>query len=203
MYYKELLVIYILEILSENANKENKMYQQDVSRILEQTYNIELGRKTLSKYIAHLRDAGYIKGRRGIYKVNNFSDSQLRVLIDSILFAPYIPAKEAKDIIKKLKDLSPISLNNKIRHIHYVQDFSRTKNTELYPILDIIDEAIEKRRKIKITVCRYNKDAMLENVRTEIIDPYYIVNSNSRYYVICYADRNGLESRRIDRISKV
>lgn len=204
MYYKELLVIYILEILSEYANEEKKIYQQDVLSLLDRNYNIEIGRKSLGKYIACLRDAGFIEGERGIYKVNEFSDTELRVLIDSMLFAPNIPAQEAKDLISKLKSLSPIGLKNKIRHIHYVQDFSRTQNDSLYPILDSIDEAIEKNKQIRITVCRYNENALLEDVRTEVIHPYYIVNSNSRYYVICYAGRGErLESRRIDRISNV
>src|SRR5690606_17129535 len=107
-------------------------------------------------------------------------------------------------IIEKLKSLSPISLKNKIRNVHYVQSLSRTRNDKLYPILDTIDEAIAKRKQIKITVCRFNEHAVLEDIRTELIHPYYIVNSNFRYYVICYADRGDqLESRRIDRISKV
>lgn len=205
MYDKELLVLYILEILSEYANEEKRIYQQDVLRLLEENYRIEIkSRKTLGKRISSLRDGGYIKGERGIYKVNKFTDNELRILIDSILFAPYIPAEEAKDIIEKLKSLSPISLKNKIRNVHYVQSLSRTRNDKLYPILDTIDEAIAKRKQIKITVCRFNEHAVLEDIRTELIHPYYIVNSNSRYYVICYADRGDqLESRRIDRISKV
>ena len=205
MYDKELLVLYILEILSEYANEEKRIYQQDVLRLLEENYRIEIkSRKTLGKRISSLRDGGYIKGERGIYKVNKFTDNELRILIDSILFAPYIPAEEAKDIIEKLKSLSPISLKNKIRNVHYVQSLSRTRNDKLYPILDTIDEAIAKRKQIKITVCRFNEHAVLEDIRTELIHPYYIVNSNSRYYVICYADRGyQLESRRIDRISKV
>src|SRR5699024_560700 len=86
----------------------------------------------------------------------------------------------------------------------YVQDLSRTENDRLYPILDQIDEAIERKRQIRITVSMYNEHAELVEVRKDVIHPYYIVNSNSRYYVICYAGRgNRLESRRIDRITKV
>lgn len=204
MKYKELLNIYILEILSDHANEEKRIYQKDILRILDQNYNIEIGRKTLGKYISYLRDGGYIEGERGIYRVRMFSDKELRILIDSVLYAQYIPAKEAKDIISKLKSLSPLGLKDKIRNIYYVQALNRTENNNLYPVLDCIDEAIEKNKRIEVTICRYNENALLTDVRTEEIHPYYIVNSNSRYYVICYAGRgNRLESRRIDRISKV
>lgn len=206
-YMRELLVLYILEILTEYTNKDKRIHQEDILDLLYDRYQIDVGRKTLGKYISRLREAGYVKGARGVYRAcrkNEFTDNELRVLIDSMLFAPYIPAKEADDIILKLKSLSPVSFKNKIRHIHYVQDFSRTENDELYCILDKIEEGIEKRKRISITVCRYNEHAVLEDVRTESIHPYYIVNSNSRYYVICYAGRgNRLESRRIDKISKV
>ena len=204
MKYKELLVIYILEILSENSNPEKRILQKDVQEILDLKYNISISRKTLGKYIFCLKEAGYIEGERGIYRVNKFSDNELRLLIDSILYAQYISAEEAKNIIDKLKNMSPLSLGNKIRNIHYVEAINRTNNDNLYPVLDNIDEAIEKQRQIRVTVCKHNINGELENVRSELIHPYYIVNSNSRYYLICYAGReNRLENRRIDRISRV
>lgn len=202
-YYDELKMFYILEILTENANEEKKIYQQDVKRLLEQNYNIIISRKTLGKYIGILRETGYIKGKRGIYKVNKFSDDELRILIDGVLFGQYIPVQKAEEIIEKLKSLSPVSLKNKVRHVHYVQDLNRTINEDIYTLLDKIDEAIEKKRQIEITVCRLNEEAQLEDVRTEVIHPYYIVNSNSHYYVLCSGKREQIESRRIDRISNV
>lgn len=204
MKYTELLALYILEILAEYAHENKRIYQKDILMYLDANYQIEITRKTLGKYLSALRAEGFIAGERGIYKVNKFSNSELRVLIDSVLFAQHIPAGEAKEIIKKLKEISPKGLENKVRHIHYVQDLSRTENDSLYPILDQIDEAIERRRQILITVSMYNINAELVEIRQDIIHPYYIVNSNSRYYVICYAGRGSrLESRRIDRISKV
>ena len=35
MYDKDLLVLYILEILSEYANEDKKIYQQDILNLLE------------------------------------------------------------------------------------------------------------------------------------------------------------------------
>lgn len=204
MRQKELIDIYILEILSKHASEKKPMFQKKVKDYLVQDYELKVSRKTLGTYIAYLRDMGYIKGQRGIYKVNTFSDNELRILIDSVLYAQYIPAGEAKNLISKLKELSPLSLKNKARNTHYVQAINRTQNENLYLVLDALDEAIEHNKKVKITRCLYNEQGELEDIGPSIIHPYYIVTSNARYYIICGDDsRKTLENRRLDRISKV
>lgn len=209
MKKKELLSIYILEILSEHASEEDKIYQKDVNKYLVEDYGIEVTRKTLGKYVSYLRKEGLIDGERGIYKINEFKDEQLRILIDSILYSQHIPGDEAKEIIEKLKNLSPKGLDNKMINISYIESLSRNENNSLYHVLDSVDRAIERNKKIKITICQYNINGELEDKWSNEISPYYIVASNSRYYIICHAGRKDdsgkekLESRRVDRISRV
>lgn len=204
----ELISIYILEILSQHAGEDRRMYQRDISRYLQEEYDIKVTRKTLGKYIASLREHGLVAGKRGIYKVNQFTDKELRIIIDSILYSQHIPAYSAKEIIKKLKDLSSKGLDKKMVNINYIESFNNNQNENLYNVLDNIDIAIEGNKKIKITVCHYNIDGELKDLWSDEISPYYIVASNSRYYIICYAgrkDKSGremLESRRVDRISQ-
>lgn len=204
MRRKELIDIYILEILSEYSSKKHKIYQKDIIRHLEEDYDLKVSRKTLGTYLSCLRDKGYIKGKRGIYKVNKFSDMEVRVLIDSVLYSKHIPQEVANELIIKLKELSSVDLRGKMRNVRYVNSLYRTGNDNLYNVLDGIDEGIEKNKKIRITRCQYNEKGELEDIGREVVDPYYIVASNSRYYVICYAGRgNKLESRRVDRISNL
>lgn len=204
MRQKELIDLYILEILSEYASQDKPMYQEEIMSRLEYIYEMKVSRKTLSGYLACLREKGYIKGKRGVYKVNKFSDDELRVLIDSVLYAQYIPKQEAEELIEKLKGLSPVSLKDKLRNTHYVQAVNRTQNDNLYLVLDEIDQAIQENKKVEITRCLYNVDGKLEDVEKRIIHPYYIVTSNSRYYVICRDEKmNILTNKRIDRISEV
>lgn len=209
MTRNELISIYILKILSEHASKENPMYQKDVNKYLEEEYKIEVTRKTLGKYVSYLREHELVEGRRGIYKLNKFTDEELRILIDSILYSPNIPGDVAKEIIEKLKELSFKSLDNKMLNINYIESFNRNQNKNLYDVLDKVDQAIENNQKVQVTICQYTIDGKLEDMWSTEISPYYIVASNSRYYIICYAGRKdqsgckNLESRRVDRISKV
>ena len=207
--YKDLLVIYILEILSKYTSEEKRISQTDLKGYLKDEYGLDIkSRTTLRKYLSYLEDDGHINidrdnNKKEIYIVQDLTEAEQRILIDSILYAQYIPKEKADTIIKKLKELYPVGLKDKVRNTIYVQALNRTQNDNLYRVLDNIDEAIETNKKIEITICRYKEDGELHDVWTEIIDPYHIVTSNSRYYVICHGRRGKLESRRIDRISNV
>lgn len=108
MRKSELIDIYILEILEKYAHKDHKITQNKIIELLNDEYGVECTRNTLSKYLSALREEGRIAGERGVYKVNKFSDEELRLLIDGVLFGQHIPADDAKTIIKKLKALSEL-----------------------------------------------------------------------------------------------
>jgi predicted DNA-binding transcriptional regulator YafY len=201
---KSLIDIHILEILQQYASDKKRMTQKRLIGLLEQNYGICVSRRTLSGYLQELREEGYIGGTRGVYKINLFSDTELRLLIDGVLFGKHVPEEEAEQLIQKIKGLSQVSLKNRIKHVHYLKTIQHTDNTQLYSILDILDEAIEKKKKVKITQCSYGIDGKLTDWGNAIVSPYYIVTSKSMYYLVCFAGRNDdLENRRIDRISKV
>lgn len=199
-----LLGIYILELLQKNASLTHKMTQEQLLYYLDRDYNICITRKTLSGYLHLLREEGYITGNRGVYSNNYFSDTELRLLIDGVLFGQHVPKKNAQILIDKLKGLSNDSMKNRIKHIHYLEGIRHTDNFELYSILDSLDNAIEQKRKVEITQCTYNVNGQLVDRHVSIVSPYYIVASRSMYYLICYAGRfDDVENRRIDRISAV
>lgn len=204
MRQNALIGVYILELVKKYASADYKITQEQLQYYLERDYSISITRKTLSGYISELREADYIVGERGIYGRRYFSDSELRLLIDGVLFGQHVPKENAYVLIKKLKDLSSVSMKNRIKHIYYLEGIRHTDNSSLYSILDSIDSAIEKRKQIEITQCSYNIKGELMDRHKSIVSPYYIVASRSMYYLICYAGRfDDVENRRIDRISSV
>lgn len=204
MRKKGLIDLYILEILKRHSNSKKKLSQQQILDYLEDEYRMSVSRKTLSGYLRELRDDGYVEGMRGLYKVNQFADSELRLLVDGVLFGQHIPQRDAEELISKLKSLSGDGLKNRIRHICYLENINHTPNEKLYEIIDMIDEAIERNRKVELTICSYAVDGKLHDTKKKIVDPYYLVTEQNHYYLICYAGRNhDLENRRVDRISQV
>ncbi|MCR5024701.1 MAG: WYL domain-containing protein [Lachnospiraceae bacterium] len=207
---KTLIDIYILKILEKYACKEKPMTQAEVQEKLEDyPYEIDVSRNTLASYIRDLRDAGLIKGKRGIYKPGLFDDHELRLLIDGVLFGQHIPKEVAEELIGKLKGMSEQGLKNRIRHVYYLPGINKTENKNLYEMIDKIDEAINTQRQIKVVRCKYYEMKKLMPLEDEyILDPYYLVTEKSRYYLICRMTKNGksgnkLINLRVDRFMKV
>lgn len=200
----DLIDVYILEILETYASEKRKMTQEQLISHLENEYRLKVSRRTLTEYLSALREENYIVGRRGFCKVNKFSDTELRLLIDGVLFGKHIPEEDASTIINKLKAMSNENLRNRVKHVYYVKEMQHTDNCNLYEVLDLLDGAIELKMKVEITQCYYNTSGEYVDGGTRVVSPYYIVTSKSMYYLICYAGRNDdIENKRLDRISSV
>ena len=153
---KRLVGIYILEILNRYSGPERKLLQGEILEYLDRDYNVSITRKTLSEYVGEMREAGYVCGMRGIYGTKRFSDSELRLLIDGVLFGQHVPEKNANCLIQKLKELSPSGVSNRMKHICYLERINHTANENLYEIIDALDYAIEKNRKAELTFCSFD-----------------------------------------------
>ena len=209
MRKSELIDIYILEILERHAHKDHKLTQNQIIELLNEEYGVECTRNTLSKYLSALREDGRIAGERGVYKVNKFSDEELRLLIDGVLFGQHIPVDDAKEIIKKLKSLSELGLKERVKNVYYVEGFNRTQNKRLQEMIDIIDSAIQHGKKLRVVQAGFDiKTNMITNSGRElVVNPYQLVTEKSHYYLICFVDDsegkgyhgNDLENLRIDR----
>ncbi len=209
MRKSELIDIYILEILERYAHKDHKLTQNQIIELLNEEYGVECTRNTLSKYLSALREDGRIAGERGVYKVNKFSDEELRLLIDGVLFGQHIPAEDAKVLIKKLKSLSELGLKNRVNNVYYVEGFNRTQNKRLQEMIDTIDSAIQHSKKLRVVQAGFDiENNIITNSGREIlVDPYQLVTEKSHYYLICFVEdvnENGyhgkdLENLRIDR----
>ncbi len=139
----KLIDIRILEILRKHSSPEKKLSQKEIIKFLEIEYGIKIARGAVGQYIDELREAGYIVGIRGVYSVNEFSDTELRLLIDGVMFGKHVPAGDARLLINKLKKQSEYTMKNRVKYICYLEGINRTSNEKLYEIIDIIDEAIK------------------------------------------------------------
>ena len=200
--------VYILEILQKSANEDHPMKQTKlVEELKKYPYELSLHRNTIRTYVNELEACGYIvKTKKGVYKKSIFTDQELRLLMDGVLFGHHIPQKEAENLIDKLKKQSELGLKDRMRNVHYLPGISRTENADLTDLIDAIDEAINKEKKIEVVRCAYDETKTLKRLPGKyILDPYAIVTEGSRYYLICHMTKNGVESEglrnlRVDRL---
>ena len=138
----------------------------------------------------------------------DFTDSELRMLIDSVLFSKNISQKQAKDLIGKLKGLSNKYFSAKVSHVCNLPELQYAdRKQQLLFNLDEINDAISLKKKISFTYNRYNTKFQLvpkKSNYTYTVNPYQMVAHNGHYYLICNFDKySELSHLRIDKMTDV
>lgn len=204
---KKLYILYILEILKKYSDDRHRLRQQDIIDIMKKDYDISCERKAVARNISDLQELGYdIETGGGYYLVErDFEDSELRLLIDSVLASRYIPANQAKDLIDRLAGQSNIYFKKQVRHVSNIEKMEHTAG-QLFYTIEVLSQAIEDNRKVKFFYNRYDETKTLKKTSREkhLVNPYQIVVANGRYYLLGNMDKYSNSTHfRVEKISDV
>ena len=218
---KKMVIINILDILKKYSDMDHRLTQTQIMDILKKEYYMDVDRRTVKRNLMNLLDFDFgidyaeivKKNEKGEdtpictdwYITRQFDDSELRLLIDSVLFSKTIPHNQGKKLIEKLKGLSNVYFDKKVGHICSLPE-NGPENKELFYTIDVLDEAIAKGKKVSFMYNSYSADKKLHPKRENayIINPYQMVATNGRYYLICNYDKyDSLSNYRIDRITGI
>lgn len=223
---KKMIIVNILDILRKYTDSEHRLTQAQIMDILKKEYMMDIDRKTVKRNLMNLLELGidieYTEIEKLVpnkktgkleetsfctdwYMTREFSDSELRLLIDSLLFSRNIPYTQCKEIIGKLEGLSNVYFKAKVKHVCNLPE-NQPSNKELFYTIEVLDEAISQNKKVAFMYNSYGADKKLHPKRdTEyIINPYQMVATNGRYYLICNYDKyDSLANYRVDRITNI
>ncbi|MDR2586939.1 MAG: WYL domain-containing protein [Coriobacteriales bacterium] len=146
----------------------------------------------------------------GWYINREFEDSELRLLIDSLLFSHQIPSAQCRQLIDKLKGLSNQYFNARVKHVHSLPEIKST-NRQIFYTIQVLDEAIDRGMQVSFEYGASDTKGQLNprlddegRPRAYRIDPYQLVATNGRYYLICRFDPyDELAYYRVDRILNI
>ncbi len=205
---KKMLNIYILEILKKHSDVNHRLRQQDIIDHMREDYNIICERKAVKRNLVALIEFGYdIIYDNGWYLASRtFEDSEIHLLISSVLFSKSIPTKQCKDLIDKLLTLSNKYFVSNVDYVSNLPELQHTDNKQIFYTIEILSEALAKRKKVSFTYNDYHTDKKLHPRRSEkyIVNPYQIVATNGKYYLIGnYDDHDNISHYRIDRITDI
>lgn len=205
---KKMLNIYILEVLKKYSDCEHHLKQQDIIDYIKKDYDVIAERKAISINISRLMEFGYdIVHQNGYYlRERDFDDSELRLLIDSVLFSKNIPTNQAKDLIEKLQGLSSKYFSLKVKHVSNLNAMEHTSNKQFFYNIELLDEAIENGNQVEFMYNKYGEDKKLHPRKKDktLFNPYQMVASNGKYYVIGNVDKYSQASYyRLDKISDI
>lgn len=231
MQPKKLIIINILDVLKKYTDEDHRLSQKEIAEILETEYDMKVDRKAVKRNLMNLIEFGFeieyseairmVKNQNtgemeesyilsDFYLVRDFTDAELRLLIDSLLFSKHIPYSQCKELIEKIEGLSNRYFKNKVKHIRNMPE-NLPQNKELFYTIEMLDEAIGKGRQVSFKYCRYGTDKKLHprqssngEDRVYIVNPYQMVATNGRYYLVCNYDKyDNLANYRVDMITDI
>lgn len=229
---KKLIIMNILDILNKYTDEEHRLTQKEIQQKLKTEYNMDVDRKAVKRNLMNLEEFGYdidyyeseprvtLNKKTGEYEENriltdffirrDFTDSELRLLIDSIVFSEHLPQGDKKRLIEKLEGLSSVYFKSRMKHV-VAAGGSKGGVNKLFYTIEELDKAISSGQQVKFHYDSFGTDKKLHHRknaegkdREYIINPYQIVAKNGRYYLICNYDKyDKLSYYRLDRISDI
>ena len=223
---KKLLILNLLDVLKKHSDAKNRLSVTDIVSILEKEYNMIVDRKSVKRNLEELEDIGYRidytesvrKKKDGTeerlktdwYLSADFSEPELRLIIDSLMCSKHISEKQMKMLVAKIKGLGNKYFSNKMRHVTALHQ-SSPENAELFLNVEMLDEAINAKKQVAFLYHDCGVDKKM-HPRTDsegkekeyIVNPYQLVTANGRYYLIGNYDKyDNIAHYRVDRIKRV
>ena len=228
---KRTMIMNILDILRRYSDAEHRLSQKDIVEILQTEYDMTVERKSIRRNILNLISCGYeieysesvrmVPNRKtgemeesylwsDFYLVRDFTDSELRLLIDGLLFSKHIPYSQCRELVEKLEKLSNVYFSSRVKHIRAMPE-TMPPNKQLFYTIEILDEAISQRKQVSFQYTsvgldkkqhpRLNDDG---SVKVYTVSPSQIAAANGRYYLICCTDpHDNVSHYRLDRIEEI
>ncbi len=202
---KKLSIIYTLEILKEYSDENHLLTQADIAKLISQVYGMECERKSIATNIESLIDLGIdiIKvAHKGCYIGERVLEpSEISFIIDALFTSKSINGKQAKDLSQKLSNLLSRHQRKKYNFIYKADKVTRTGNYDLFYNIEMIQEAISNNKKISFV---YNRPGIENKKKPYVVNPYFLISSQGRYYLVCNFDYyNEISNYKVDFINDI
>ena len=204
-------LLMLVKMLYEKTDDENKL---TTSQILEnlREQNIHSNDKTLRRDIVMLKELGFdvivehSKPNRYHIGDRGFDLAEVKLLIDAVASSRFVTEKKSQELGEKLAKLASENKRPQlIRHIHATNRI-KSDNPENFYNVDIVNEAINSRKKISFKYTEYNryKEKVFRNYgEVYELSPYALFWNEDYYYVVGWSDKHdNVSVFRTDRLYK-
>ena len=203
---------YVAKMLNERTDEEHYLTIAQIMDILEKEYGISTSRGTVGDDIKALQEFGmeievepstqnryYLIGRK-------FDLPELKLLIDATESARFITKEKSDMLVKKLASLSSSNNASALTRNIDVENRIKAENEKIYYIIDALNEAINRKKKVSFQYFTYNvkKQKKLKyDGFTYVFSPYKLIWNGDYYYVVGYSEKHkGIGSFRLDRMAR-
>lgn len=212
MQTSKLKTLFIYKFLEQYSDEENPISTTELIKMLEKK-GLKCERKSIYADIEALNEMGFdimsVKSpKRGFFMGSRtFELPEVRLLIDAVSSAGFITPGKTNALIEKLEGLVSRNQAKTLKSQVYCESENKCDNEEIYYVIDKLDAAINRNKKVEFSYKRRNIDKEKRKsytVRTFVVSPYALIWKNDHYYLVCNTEKyDNLMNLRLDRMSKV
>ena len=204
--------LYLLRILHDHTDEDHTLSTSQLCHILKEEYGIETFRTTIKTDIEVLQRAGFsVQATRSTQNLYNYIERdfdipEIKLLIDAVMSSKFITKSKSDELVAKLTELAGPYRARELKRNLVVDGRIKPENEQAYLIVDVINQAINSKKKISFQKVEFNvrKERVLHHGgETYVFSPYSLVWDGDFYYVVGYSDKyQSIGSHRVDRILK-
>ncbi|SDA11648.1 Predicted DNA-binding transcriptional regulator YafY, contains an HTH and WYL domains [Ruminococcus sp. YE71] len=196
------------QLFSQRTDETHAITGNQLIDILKEM-GIKAERKTIYDDIATLCDAGLDirttkSGHSNAYYMasRQFTDEELRILVDAVASSRFLTIKRSGELIRKLQKLTSEYKAPALRRNIHIENRTKSSNDQTYNIVDTVNEAVLADKQVSVTLSETGADKKRQGRRTAI-SPFLTVWENEHYYIICRLEEEngGIVRLRADRLS--
>lgn len=212
MLTEKAIAICLLEILKEYSDANHILSMGQIVEKINLQYGLKPDRRTIYSAIETLTELGYDislykDNGKGYYLIDRLLEkSEVHLLSDAVCTFPFISEMQTSQLMKKIQSLVSVHERKQIKNLSVLRSNHKTGNKNVFYNIEMLDEAIEKKLKVRFDYFEYGKDKLFHKRREDkyTVNPYGMVYSNEHYYLICIMEaKENLSMYRIDRIQNI
>lgn len=204
----KLKMLRIIDIIRE-TDSQTPLTAPDICKKL-QLYGIDAERKSVCRDLNLLADAGYqirlCKDKRKGYYMDRheFSDWELKVLIDAVWQARFLTEEDTKDLADRLISHASRREQAVLKRFIPIKAKQKTGIAETKQIIAALMEAIDKGKKVSFTYTYIDQEKKPHRKRggyRYTVSPYTLVWQTENYYMVSNVEKyDNLNYFRLDRM---
>lgn len=203
-------LFYLYRLLEQHTDEDHPLTTNQLRDLMEKEHGIAMHRTTVYNDIALLQKAGvYIhcyRARANQYylETRKFELSELKLLIDAVESSRFMTEDQSKKLTEKLITLTSDTNAGKLKRNLHVPGRVKAENTQIFYIVDAINEAINSGKRISFQYTDYNsrkKEILRNKGMAYTVSPYSLIWNGDYYYLVgYYHEKDDIRTFRVDRI---
>lgn len=215
-----LLGLKIMDLLRKNNDdKSEGLTQMEICRRLKTQYNTIVERKTINRHMDALLDYDNYNGKHlectikersdgietktGFRYRSDFSEGELKVLIDSVLSNKHISKRYSNELANKIEaslGMSKGLIKKLTKNIEFYDEQYKPSNPSFFYYVEQICEAIENKKDVSIRECKYDINKDDHKVKRvygplRVVSPVQVFMLEQEYYMVALFDRKIIRKR--------